>query len=249
MTRYKAVIAYDGTDFSGFQIQNNQRTVQEEIEKILTKVNSHQPVILQGAGRTDSGVHACGQVIHFDLDENTNEERLRFALDTQTPSDIAVYSVGQVSDDFHARFTKHEKTYEYYLDNAQIRSPFKRLHQAWFRYNLDIEVMTQAIEKLVGEHDFTGFTASGSSVDDKVRTIYQAKLEKIDDTTLKFTFSGNGFLYKQIRNMVGTLIKIGNGKFSLSRMDEILETKDRKLAGPTAHPEGLYLKEVRYLED
>lgn len=250
MTRYKAKIAYDGTDFCGFQTQENGRTVQEELEKVLTRLNSHEKVILQGSGRTDSGVHALGQIVHFDLTGNPRDaEKLRFALDTQTSSDLAVLEVSVVSDDFHARFTKHEKTYEYLLDNSSIRSPFKRRNQAWFRYPLDFDLMEKALSNLTGTHDFTGFTASGSSVDDKVRTIYEASLVKIDETTFKFTFRGNGFLYKQIRNMVGTVIKIGNGKFPLSRIDEILQSKNRDLAGPTAHPEGLYLKEVNYLEE
>jgi len=250
MTRYKATIAYDGTDFAGFQSQTNQRTVQKEIEKILTKLNSFEPVILQGSGRTDSGVHAFGQVIHFDLKGKVRDlERLRFGLDTQTPADIAVKKVELVPDDWHARYQKHEKTYEYYLENSITRSPFQRHSKAYFRYPLNYERMQEAMSKLVGEHDFTGFTASGTSVEDKVRTITEASLT-VDETGqfLTFTFSGNGFLYKQIRNMVGTLLKIGNNRMPVEQIDLILEKKDRQLAGPTAAPNGLYLKEIRYEE-
>lgn len=246
MTRYKAIIAYDGTNFAGFQTQHHQRTIQEEIEKVLTKLNSHVPVILQGAGRTDSGVHAAAQVIHFDLEGTRDVERLRFALDTQTPDDIAFKKVEIVAGDWHARFEPHEKIYEYYLENAQVRNPFNRLYYAHFRYHLDADKMREALSLLTGTHDFTGFTASGSSVDDKVRTISEASLVVIDDEHMKFVFRGNGFLYKQVRNMVGTLIKIGNERMPVSQINQILDSKNRKFAGPTAAPEGLILKAVIY---
>ena len=247
MTRYKAIIAYDGTNFVGFQKQNVGRTVQGELEKTLTRLNSGQMVQVHGAGRTDSGVHALGQVIHFDLPKKRAAEKLRFALDTQSAEDIAVQSVEIVADDWHARYAKHEKTYEFHLDISKPRSPFRRYYAAYFPYPLDIKKMEDAVKKLVGTHDFTGFTASGTSVEDKVRTIYGADMRVVENKII-FTFQGNGFLYKQIRNMVGTLIKIGNGKFPIERIDEILATGDRQLAGATAHPEGLYLKEVKYLE-
>jgi len=248
MVRYKAVIAYDGTDFAGFQRQNEARTVQGELEKTLTRMNNGEFVDVQGSGRTDSGVHARAQVIHFDLPHERVEEKLRFALDTQSPEDISVSFVEKVADDWHARYAPHEKTYEFFLEIGKPRSPFNRRFASYFPYPLDIAKMQEAIKYLECTHDFTGFTATGGSVEDKVRTIYQADLDYLPgEDMLVFTFAGNGFLYKQIRNMVGTLIKIGNGKFPVSRVEEILASKDRQLAGPTAHPEGLFLKEVRYL--
>ncbi|MFV0556720.1 MAG: tRNA pseudouridine(38-40) synthase TruA [Lactovum sp.] len=249
MKRFKATIAYDGTDFAGFQEQPHLRTVQSEIESVLTRIHSGRQVKIQGSGRTDAGVHAYGQVLHFDMDDERPVERIRFALDTQTAADISVWKLEEVSEDFHARFSKHEKIYDYLLDNSYSRSPFKRRSQAWFRYPLDFEKMQEAIRQLVGEYDFTGFTAQGSSVEDKVRIISQAQIERYDETSLKISFRGNGFLYKQVRNMVGTLIKIGNGKMPVEQIDKILSTRDRKYAGPTAHPEGLYLKEVIYNEE
>ncbi|MDR0299393.1 MAG: tRNA pseudouridine(38-40) synthase TruA [Streptococcaceae bacterium] len=249
MTRFKATIAYDGTDFSGFQEQPGLRTVQSEIEKVLRRLNSDQELKLQMAGRTDSGVHAYGQVIHFDLEDSRSTERIRFALDTQTPADISIWKLEKVGENFHSRFTAHEKIYEYLLDNSFSRSPFKRRGQAWFRYPLDLELMQEAIKKIEGQHDFEGFTATGGTVEDKVRMISQASVEKIDETSFKFTFRGNGFLYKQVRNMVGTLIKIGNKKMPVEQIDQILRTGNRQLAGPTAHPEGLYLKEVIYHDE
>ncbi|MDR2976025.1 MAG: tRNA pseudouridine(38-40) synthase TruA, partial [Streptococcaceae bacterium] len=234
MPRFKATIAYDGTNFAGFQEQPEQRTVQSVLERVLKMINSGQEIKIQGAGRTDAGVHAYGQVLHFDLDDSRPIERIRFALDTQTAADISVWKLEEVPETFHARFSPHEKIYEYLLDNSFSRSPFKRLGQSWFRYPLDIEQMQSAMLGLCGRHDFSGFTAAGTSVEDKVRIISQASVVKVDETTFKFTFRGNGFLYKQVRNMVGTLLKIGNGKMPVSQIEKILKTGDRHFAGPTA---------------
>ena len=186
-------------------------------------------------------------MIHFDLPQARDEEKLRFALDTQTPEDIDFIRVEQVADDFHSRYQKHSKTYEFIVDYGRPKNPMMRHYATHYPYPLDVEKMQAAIQKLEGTHDFTGFTASGTSVEDKVRTITEARL--VEDTAnhrLVFTFSGNGFLYKQIRNMVGTLLKIGNDRMPIEQIDLILEKKDRNLAGPTAAPNGLYLKEIRY---
>ncbi|MGT2753685.1 tRNA pseudouridine(38-40) synthase TruA [Streptococcus ovis] len=250
MVRYKAIISYDGTNFSGFQRQPQARTVQEEIERTLQRLNRGQEVIIHGAGRTDAGVHAYGQVIHFDLPQERDLEKLRFALDTQTPEDIDVCAVEKVSEDFHARYNKHSKTYEFLVDNGRPKNPMMRHYATHYPYPLDIALMQEAIQDLVGTHDFTGFTASGTSVENKVRTITEARLA-VDDKTgfLVFTFSGNGFLYKQVRNMVGTLLKIGNGRMPVSQIKTVLESKNRDLAGPTAAGNGLYLKEIRYADE
>lgn len=247
MTRYKAIISYDGTNFSGFQRQPHARSVQEELEKTLTRLNSGQPVQVHGAGRTDAGVHAYGQVIHFDLPQLRDPERLRFGLDTQAPEDIGVLSVELVADDFHARYLKHSKTYEFVVDLGRPRDPLRRNYATHYPHSVDVSLIQAAIGDLVGTHDFTGFTASGSSVENKVRTISQASLRQ--DATgqfLTFTFTGNGFLYKQVRNMVGTLLKIGNGRMPTDQIKTILATKNRQLAGPTAAGNGLYLKEIVY---
>ena len=249
MTRYKAIISYDGYDFAGFQRQPHARSVQEEIEKTLTRINKGQPVTIHGAGRTDSGVHALGQVLHFDLPEERDEEKLRFALDTQTPEDIDFISVEQVLDDFHSRYNKHSKTYEFLVDIGRPKNPMMRHYATHYPYPLELRLIEEAIAQLEGTHDFTGFTASGTSVEDKVRTITEAKVRyDAERNFLIFTFSGNGFLYKQIRNMVGTLLKIGNKRMPVEQIQRILAEKDRHLAGPTAGPNGLYLKEIRYEE-
>ena len=247
MTRYKAIVSYDGYGFSGFQRQPEARSVQGELEKTLTRLNSGQPVTVHGAGRTDSGVHALGQVIHFDLPQERDVEKLRFALDTQSPEDIDVIAVEQVADDYHCRYLKHKKTYEFLVDIGRPKNPLMRHYASHFPYPIELERIEEAIKQLEGTHDFTGFTASGTSVEDKVRTIEQARVVYDEERQfLIFTFKGNGFLYKQVRNMVGTLLKIGNKRMPVEQISRILQEKDRNLAGPTAAPNGLYLKEIDY---
>lgn len=249
MPRYKAVIAYDGTNFNGFQAQPNGRTVQEELEKTLKKMNNGRTIQIFGSGRTDAGVHAMGQVIHFDYPEDRPLERMRYALDTQTPEDISVKTVEKMPEDFHARYHVVEKTYQFRVDIGKPRSPFRRFYASYYPYPLDLDKIRRALPDLLGTHDFTSFCASGSSVEDKVRTIYEASMEvNAQGDELLFTFRGDGFLYKMIRILVGTLLKIGNGRMDESAIPSILAAKDRNLAGPTAHPEGLYLAEVTYEE-
>ena len=247
MTRYKAIISYDGSLFSGFQRQTHARTVQEEIEKTLTKICNGQSITIHGAGRTDAGVHAYAQVIHFDLETTRDVEKLRFALDTQTPDDIDLISVEEVSEAFHSRYNKHSKTYEFLVDIGRPKNPMMRHYATHYPYDLDLKRIQLAIKDLVGTHDFTGFTAAGTSIENKVRTITKAEMTYDSDRQfLIFTFSGNGFLYKQVRNMVGTLLKIGNGRMPVEQINLILEAKDRHLAGPTAVGNGLYLKGISY---
>lgn len=179
-----------------------------------------------GSGRTDAGVHAIGQVIHFDYPEERPLERMRFALDTQSPEDIAVRQVEIVSEDFHARYLVKEKTYQFRVDIGKPRSPFRRHYASYFPYPLDLEKIQRALPDLLGTHDFTSFCASGSSIEDKVRTIYEAKME-VNETKdeLLFTFRGNGFLYKMIRILVGTLLKIGNGRLPEDSIPDIIAKK------------------------
>lgn len=245
MPRYKAVVAYDGTNYCGFQSQENGNTVQAEIEKTLKKLNNGQDVTIHGSGRTDSGVHAWGQVIHFDYPER-DPEKLRHALDTQSADDIAIRSMEKVSDTFHARYDAMGKTYHYHLDIGKPRTPFKRYYAAHYRHPVDLAKMQEGIQHLIGTHDFSAFCATGTSVENKVRTIHEATVEKSGDNELVFVFRGDGFLYKMVRILVGTLIKIGNGHMKPSDLPKIIASLDRNQAGPTAHPEGLYLMEVKY---
>ncbi|WP_326717185.1 tRNA pseudouridine(38-40) synthase TruA [Vagococcus jeotgali] len=246
MARYKAIISYDGTNYAGFQIQPNAVTIQEVIEKTLTRLNSGHPVVIHPSGRTDSGVHAQGQVIHFDLLGQRDAEKVRFALDTQTPADIQIKSTEIVPDDFHARYLATGKEYHYHVDMGKSRDPFKRLYSAHYRYDLDIDKMRRASKFIEGEHDFSVFCATGSAVEDKTRHVYEVLIEQTSDTDLLFIFKGNGFLYKMVRMLVGTLLKIGNGQLPEDAIQRALVHQDKKMTGPTAHPEGLCLIEVHY---
>lgn len=246
MPRYKATIAYDGTNYAGFQIQQNAHTIQAEIEATLKRLNGGKSITIHPSGRTDAGVHAKGQVIHFDYPYDRENEKMRFALDTQTPSDISFISVEQVAEDFHARYLATEKIYHYHVDLAQTRDPFKRLYSAHQRYPVDIGKMRQAAKFIEGEHDFSVFCASGSAVEDKTRHIYEVTIEEVSETELKFIFRGNGFLYKMVRMLVGTLLKIGNDQLPVDAIQKALENQDKKMTGPTAHPEGLFLMKVSY---
>jgi tRNA pseudouridine38-40 synthase len=208
-------------------------------------LNSGNGVKIYGSGRTDSGVHALGQVIHFELPQVRDVEKLRFAMDTQTPADIAVFQVDEVASDFHSRFNQHEKTYRYRLTTSLAKNPLTCRYSYHFPKIMTFDDMATATKLLLGTHDFTGFTAAGTPIKDKVRTLTQAELVREKDE-VQFIFSGNGFLYKQVRNMVGTLLKIGAGKWPIERISEILVQKNRSLAGPTAPACGLCLMEVRY---
>lgn len=178
----------------------------KRLKRLFLRLNSGTPVTVHGAGRTDAGVHAYGQVIHFDLSQERDPEKLRFGLDTQCPDDIDIVSIELVSEEFHARYSKHIKTYEFLVDAGRPKNPMMRNYAIHYPYPLSLALMQEAAMELVGTHDFTGFTASGTSVENKVRTITQASVS-IDEKTgfYVFAFSGNGFLYKQVRNMVGTL--------------------------------------------
>ncbi len=246
MPRYKAVISYDGTHYAGFQTQPNAYTIQEAIENTLKRLNGGKSITIHASGRTDSGVHAKGQVIHFDYPHKREAEKFRFALDTQTPDDICFISIEEVEDSFHARYLAKEKTYHYHLDTGHMRDPFKRLYAAHYRYELDIEIMRQAARYIEGEHDFDVFCATGSSVEDKTRNVYEVVIEEISENELRFTFRGNGFLYKMVRMLVGTLLKIGNGQLPVDAIKIALEDNNKKMTGPTAHPEGLFLMNVSY---
>ena len=223
MTRYKATISYDGTLFAGFQRQPHARSVQEEIEKTLMRLNQGNPCDhpWSRSGRMQVSM-PLGRSSILIYPQPRDEEKLRFALDTQTPEDIDFIRVEQVPEDFHSRYQKHSKTYEFIVDYGRPKNPMMRHYATHYPYPLDVEKMQVAIRKLEGTHDFTGFTASGTSVEDKVRTITEARLvEDVANHRLLFTFSGNGFLYKQIRNMVGTLLKIGNDRMPIEQIDLI----------------------------
>ncbi|WP_040203279.1 tRNA pseudouridine(38-40) synthase TruA [Neobacillus jeddahensis] len=245
MQRYKCIISYDGSGFSGYQVQPNKRTVQTELEAVLAKMHKGELVKVTGSGRTDAGVHARGQVIHFDSPLPIAESKWENALNSLLPEDIVVRSVKKTSPTFHARFDAVGKEYHYLLQLSSKRDPFLRHFAYQYPYDLNVEAMLEASKYLLGTHDFTSFCSAKTEVVDKVRTI-EAIDFNIEKDVLTLRFVGNGFLYNMVRILVGTLIEVGAGKRPAAEIPVILEKKDRCLAGKTAPGHGLYLWQVFY---
>lgn len=254
MPRYRAVVAYDGSGFAGFQVQSKrgverERTVQGELIKAVNQMGKNpQPSIkVVGASRTDTGVHAFGQVIHFDLPFDIPAEGVRKGLNTILPRDILIKEVLVVPDDFHARFSSHSKRYFYRVSTQDYVDPFKRVYTGHFHWQLDAKRIEDALPDLLGEHDFASFAASGNETATTVRTITRAEvIVKADEQELIFIFEGNAFLYNQIRIMVGVLLEIGTGRRPVHDIVRLIEVKDREQARYTAPAAGLYLDEIAY---
>ena len=245
MQRYKCLVSYDGTGFEGYQIQPNGRTVQGELERVLIKLHKGVPVKVSGSGRTDAGVHAKGQVIHFDSALSIPEEKWGLALNSLLPPDIAILKVEKANSDFHARFDVVEKEYRYQLLLSKVRSPFLRNYAYHYPYPLNVAAMEEAFNYLRGTHDFTSFCSVKTEVSDKIRTIREIDCS-IKDNLLILRFVGNGFLYNMVRILTGTLLEVGAGERKPEEIAVILKGKDRRLAGKTAPPQGLYLWKVFY---
>ena len=246
MKRFKATISYDGTGFSGYQVQPGERTIQLEIEKVLMTMHKGEHVRITASGRTDSKVHATGQVIHFDTPLNIPPEKLMKALNVQLPRDIRVLSVEEVASDFHARFSVSGKRYRYIWDCGAVQSPFRRYYTVETAgVKPDVEKMKKAAQYILGEHDFTCFCAANTSVVDKVRTVHAIEFEWHGDE-LHMTIVGNGFLYNMVRIIAGTLWEVGTNKRTAENVREVIASKSRDLAGKTAPAQGLYLEKVFY---
>lgn len=238
------VVEYDGTRFSGFQKQKNGRTVQEEIELALATI-LRKKVFVIPAGRTDSGVHARGQVVNFKTDTKIPLAKLMKALNTYLPADIAVKSVREVPPDFHARYSAKRKIYSYRIWLDEAMSPLERFYVTHYPHRLNVRRIKEASKLLAGRHDFRCFQARARDGRTSVRTLYRIEVKK-KGSYLVFTFEGDGFLYNMVRNIVGTLLWVGWGKTTLPAFRKILAAKDRRLAGPTAPPQGLVLEKVIY---
>ena len=247
--RYKCIIQYDGTRYVGYQIQKNGISVQEVIQKALKKMFKGQVILIEASGRTDSGVHALGQVIHFECPVDIEPVHLQRALNSLLPSDISIVQAERVSDDFHSRFLAKGKKYMYRVDLNLFADPFKRQYTLHHPYRMNLDKLQQALDKLVGKHDFTSFCSTKTIKEDKIRTVYEAKFE-IDEAQneLVFTFVGNGFLYNMVRIFVGTCLQIADGLKEPEEIDRLFAVNDRNEAGPTADGKGLYLVEVYYDE-
>lgn len=249
MRTYKLLVAYDGTDFGGWQIQPNAPTIQEELIQAAKKLGI-KDVKIDGAGRTDAGVHAKAQCARLIGETSIPAEKLSFALNSKLPKSIRVIESMEAEPDFHPRYDAKGKVYSYLVRVADHDSPFYCDRSWHFPYPLDLEKMQKAARLLEGEHDFAAYRSSGGSAKTSVRRIDSIQIEPVkeseDATLYKFTFTGNGFLYNMVRILVGTLVMAGQGRISLEQIEESLETGERKLAGPTAPAQGLTLEEVLY---
>ena len=240
--RYKAVVMYDGTMFHGFQIQEDLRTVQKEIEDVLHVVTKHETKIYP-AGRTDTGVHAIGQVFHFDYEVKMQEWQIKNAINSRLPKDIYIKNIGIVDDNFHARYQATKKCYQYVINTNEF-NPLNKNYCYYYKYKLDIEKMIEASKVFIGTHDFKSFTKN-HKIENTVRTIYDINFD-IKEGVIKINFEGNGFLHNMVRIIVAMLIEVGNGRRTVNDLIEAMENKDRKYAPKLAPANGLYLVSVSY---
>ncbi|HJD12779.1 MAG TPA: tRNA pseudouridine(38-40) synthase TruA [Candidatus Ruminococcus avistercoris] len=245
MKRVMLVVAYDGTNYCGWQIQANGITVQEELNRCLSKLLK-EPIQTVGASRTDAGVHALGNVAVFDTAARMPAEKISYALNTYLPEDIRIQYSAEVAADFHPRYCESEKTYEYRILNRRFPLPTQRLYTYFYHYKLDVEKMREGASFLVGRHDFASFCGANAQVKSTVREVTGIDIEKKDDV-ITIQVRGRGFLYNMVRIIAGTLIEIGNEQYPPEKMGEILRACDRQQAGPTAPACGLTLKEIKFL--
>lgn len=247
---FKLLIQYDGTDFHGWQVQNNERTVQGELTRVLSLLNDDE-VYVCGSGRTDAGVHAEGQVANVKMTKHFTPEKLRQAINGNLWRDVRILQVEKTSDDFHARFSAKGKTYVYRIINAPVISPF------WSRFAhhesrpLNVNRMSEAARFFLGEHDWTAFSAANSDAETRVRTISEAVIESKWDARaasqiIEFRITGNGFLRYMVRSIVGTLLEVGRNEKDFDEIQTAIISGDRNLAGATAPANGLTLLKVYY---
>jgi tRNA pseudouridine38-40 synthase len=241
--RVRAVVAYDGTDYQGFQRQINGPTVQEALEIALARVTGKETVVL-AAGRTDSGVHAEGQVIAFDSEWRHPLEVLQRALNAVLPKDVAVRDVTQVAADFHPRYDARSRCYRYTVYNAPVRSPLVRRTSLHVPQRLDVEAMQRAAQVLVGEHDFAAFGRPPQG-ENTVRRVLRAEWHG-EALWLVFDIEANAFLTRMVRSLVGTMLEVGRGRMTVEAFEQVLISRDRSQAGPTAPPQALCMVRVVY---
>lgn len=240
----KIEISYDGTNYYGWQKQPNRISIQEEIEIALEKVYN-QKIELIGSGRTDSGVHAIGQIANFKTSNKINPEKIKFALNNFLPQEIRIIKSEEVEANFHSRYDAIGKTYKYQIYNNKIKSPFLNKYSYFIPYELDIDEMIESSKLLIGKHDFKAFKASNSNINNTERIIYNLKIEK-ENNLIILKVTGSGFLYNMVRIISGTLIEIGAERKHSLCITEALETGNRQVLGHTAKPEGLFLEKVYY---
>lgn len=244
MTNIKMVCSYDGTTYSGFQKQPHGNTIQNVIEAAIESLTKQETKII-GSGRTDAGVHARAQVFNFHTTSSIPVERWALALNSKLPNDIVIRTAVQVDDDFHARFSAKMKTYRYSIDTNQFPDVFKRYYSFHHYAPLNVEKMRIALPYFMGEHDFTSFCSMDSDQLSHVRTVYDIQLHEVEGG-IDLYVTGNGFLYNMVRIIAGTLMAIGEETIDPHSVPHIIQSRDRRQAGPTAMAHGLTLWEVKY---
>ena len=245
MKRVLMCVAYDGTAYSGWQVQDNAPTIEGELNKALTDLTGTSTEVI-GASRTDAGVHSLSSMCVFDTDMKMPADKYSFALNTRLPEDIRVVWSREVTTDFHPRHCNTEKTYEYHIYNAEFMPPTKRLYAFHERRPLDIALMNKGAAYLIGEHDFKSFCSVNTTAETTVRTITDIHVAKEGDEVI-ISVTGTGFLYNQVRIIAGTLMWVGLGIRQPEEVKSMLEACNREAAGPTAPAHGLILKNFSFL--
>jgi len=245
LRRIQLIVSYDGTKYCGWQIQENGITIESQLNLYLSKLLKEDIRVI-GVSRTDSGVHALCNVAVFDTKTIIPADKICFALNQKLPADIKIVQSKEVALDFHPRYQKSIKTYQYKIENAKTQTPVYRLYSYFYFIPLDVELMKEAVPYFIGEHDFKSFCNIRSKVENTVRTISDMTLIK-EGNIITITIAGNGFLYHMVRIIVGTLIAVGRGIIKPEEIANILESKNRDLAGQTAPPEGLTLFNFLFL--
>lgn len=246
--KYRMVIAYEGSAFSGWQIQPNAPSIQEELEKAIATLLGHHTRVI-GSGRTDAGVHAVGQVAHFMTENAIDIERFHRSLNGLLPHTIRVMLFEEAPEDFHAQYSAIAKTYHYHLHLDRIEDPFRRPYHLQVFRSIDRELLKEAAQQFVGTHDFSSFANeahSGAAAKNPVRTLHRLDVIEEGPSAIRLEFEGNGFLYKMVRNIVGMLLEVSTGKREIGDIVKLFAAKDRRLAGRAASPKGLFLMQVDY---
>ena len=242
--RYAASVEYEGTNFFGWQRQSSVNSVQEEIETSISQITQTN-IKIQGAGRTDAGVHALGQIFHFDTDIDRPIKSLTKGVNSFLPDSVRIKWVKKVPDDFHARFSATAREYQYLLNNSSINSSIWSKYCGWTFYDLDYTLLKNASKKFEGRHDFTAFRSSECQAKSPIRSIENIRVEKFNNFYL-FTINGDGFLHNQIRNMIATIIDVAKKEMSIDYINTLFQKKDRTLTPATFSPNGLYLTNIKY---
>ena len=245
MRNIRLIIEYDGKDFNGWQKQPNKLNIQGEIERAIMDITKEEKIDLIASGRTDAGVHALGQVANFKTDSKIPIEKFAMAINSKVKKSIVIKSAEEVDEKFHSRYNCKQKTYRYVINNSETGSAIYRNQEYHYPVKLDVDKMKKAVKYFEGEHDFKAFRSSGTGSKTSVRKIYNADVYEQGERIF-IELTGSGFLYNMVRIIAGTLVDVGNGKIKVEDVPNIIESKDRTMAGKTLPPQGLFLLKVEY---